>query len=224
MTVDRYIAVFYPLRYPQIMKSNLVKITVTFIWCISFVTGCLPLIWNNETPHVKNLPKCNILSIVSNIYIWSFVIPPAILTNVTILYVYLRVLFLKHRQRRRVFAVQICGKTSQYSKHDTKTTAVIGIIIFSSVFVLTPFLVTVILVTSGVVIKNAKLMCSVTYELSFINPMFTPVLFAWRNESFKTVLKTVMQKKISQVTSRFKRKRSEASEIMEFGSTTITSA
>ncbi|GBM40376.1 hypothetical protein AVEN_106126-1 [Araneus ventricosus] len=191
------------------------------IWGISLITGCLPLAWKKSTQETK--PECNFLSIISNIYIWSFIIPPAILTNITILYVYLRIWVLKRQQQKRISpSTEISGQLFCRSRRYTKATAVVCIIIFSSVFVLTPFLITVILVTTRVVTSNAKLLCSVTYELSFINPMFTPVIFAWRNENFSAALKTIVDKMIAQMSHRFSRRRSEVSEIMEFASTTIT--
>ncbi|GFY63604.1 g_PROTEIN_RECEP_F1_2 domain-containing protein [Trichonephila inaurata madagascariensis] len=196
ITVDRYIAVFYPLRYPEIVKPRLVKITVISIWTISFLTGGLPLLWNKSGSQINRNPVCAFLSMITNSYIWTFIIPPAIFTDVIILYVYLRICLLKCRQRRQVgvMASDICG---YYPRSNTKTNAVLGIIIFSSVFALTPFLIAVILITSGVKISNIDLLSSVTYELTFINPMFTPVIFGWRNENFNKVLKTLIDKKVS---------------------------
>lgn len=221
ITVDRYIAVFYPLRYPEIVKPRLVKIAVISIWTISFLTGGLPLLWNKSRSQTNANPVCIFLSIITKSYIWTFILPPAIFTNAIILYVYLRIYLLKRRQRRQVGVV--VSDISGYSPtNNTKTTAVLGIIIFSSVFALTPFLIAIIFLTTGVKISNTDLLCSVTYELTFINPMFTPVIFAWRNENFKRVLKTLIDKKMAFVKSRFSRRKSEASEITALASTTIT--
>ncbi|XP_035215078.1 adenosine receptor A2b-like [Stegodyphus dumicola] len=218
MTIDRYIAVFYPLRYPQIVKPNVVRAVILVIWLTSIMTGCIPVFWNNITWNKKLRAACFFINVVPKFYIWSFIIPPAILTNIIILYVYLRICCLRHKNLRRIATLQNSSQDVHSFVNDSKTTVTVAIIIFSCVFALVPFLVTLILIITKVVVMNSIWLCSVTYELSFINPMFTPIIFAWRNDSFKKSLKAMFHRyKRNKIVS--VRRRSEITEIMALAST-----
>ncbi|KAL3864429.1 hypothetical protein ACJMK2_006113 [Sinanodonta woodiana] len=55
ISLDRYIAVTHPIRYPQIITPRKGKIIVTFVWILSLVICLPPLLgWNDSNVHSKD--------------------------------------------------------------------------------------------------------------------------------------------------------------------------
>ena len=58
ISLDRYVAVTRPIRYPSIVSPFRGKILVSFVWILSFVICLPPLLgWNDSSEMPSNLPR-----------------------------------------------------------------------------------------------------------------------------------------------------------------------
>lgn len=219
ITADRYIAIFYPLRYLSIMNPLTVKTATFGIWTLSIATGCVPILWNNSSEFINGRMQCSFSKIIPDIFIWTFVIPPALTTIIVILFTYLKILCLQHQKRRKIACVPNVIIFDKNFEGDSKSTMTVTIIIFSSIFAIAPFFVVAVLVKAKVMV--APWLSLVAYEISFINPMFTPVIFAWRTESFREVIEKLLKRNLFCRSSVIRRRRSEITEISTLASSAV---
>ena len=96
IATEKYIAVFYPYKYPVLLTNKKVHITVLVIWVISTVVGVLPLLgWNKFTGMCSFVERTS----YSYLVLWASI---CITSAIIITFIYLRIFLAARKHIRQI--------------------------------------------------------------------------------------------------------------------------
>ena len=107
ISVDRYLAIYFPLKYHSFMTSRNITLTIALTWTIAFVNALLPFLGWRTT--ARQLDYCNVDKVFPFSYITfhftcCFIIPLFITFAI-----YLRIIQAARHQIRKIGSIHIAG-------------------------------------------------------------------------------------------------------------------
>lgn len=107
-SVERYIALVHPLRYPTLVSSRKIITVIAAVWLYALLLGVLPIAGVNNIREraAMNmvLPACNLLRVTPGKYMGFVTLSTYIPGMLVLAYVNFRVFRIAHKQRRLVAA------------------------------------------------------------------------------------------------------------------------
>ncbi|XP_029295644.1 alpha-1A adrenergic receptor [Cottoperca gobio] len=220
ISVDRYIGVSYPLRYPAIMTKRRALLAVMLLWVLSIIISIGPLFgWKEPEPEDESICKITqepgyaIFSAVG-----SFYLPLAI-----ILAMYCRVYVVAHRESRdlreghkteksdseRVILRIHRGNTTvsedealrsrthfalrllKFSR-EKKAAKTLGIVVGCFVLCWLPFFLALPISSIFPAYKPSETVFKITFWLGYFNSCINPIIYPCSNQEFKKAFQSLL--------------------------------
>ncbi|XP_017259964.2 trace amine-associated receptor 13c-like [Kryptolebias marmoratus] len=192
ISVDRYIAICYPLYYPRKVTVEIAKICVSICWIFVFLCHSLLLRNNLHKPGRYNSCSGECVVVVDNIgeifdLLFSFIGPVTV-----IIVLYLRVFVVAVSQARsmrsHVTAVTLQGSVKVTAKKsEMKAAMILGVVVVVFLLCTCPYFC-----ITGVVQDAGVSASSVTFLLfscnSTLNPLIYALFYPWFKKSVKLIL------------------------------------
>ncbi|XP_037543060.1 trace amine-associated receptor 13c-like [Nematolebias whitei] len=196
ISVDRYVAVCYPLYYLTRVTAETAKVCVLICWIFVFFCHSLLLENNLQTPGRYNSCSGECVLVVSYIggvfdLFLSFIGPVTV-----IIVLYLRVFVVAVSQARamharamhaRVAAVTLQGSVRETAKSELKAALVLGVVVVVFLLCTCPYFCVTLSVQDDEVSAS-----SVTFLLFYLNSTLNPLIYAlfypWFRKSLKLIL------------------------------------
>ncbi|XP_075960886.1 alpha-1A adrenergic receptor [Anarhichas minor] len=220
ISVDRYIGVSYPLRYPSIVTKRRALLAVMLLWVLSVIISIGPLFgWKEPAPEDESIckiteePAYAIFSAVG-----SFYLPLAI-----ILVMYCRVYVVAHRESRglreghkteksdseRVILRIHRGNTSvledeslrsrthfalrllKFSR-EKKAAKTLGIVVGCFVLCWLPFFLVLPIGSIFPAYRPSDTVFKITFWLGYFNSCINPIIYPCSNQEFKKAFQSLL--------------------------------
>jgi hypothetical protein len=104
ITIDRYIAIIYPLHYDIILSPMRTKVAIAVIWIYPLLTDIIPFWWNQweESTH-----ECSFVALVPTAYFSVFINLPIALCLIIMIYMYGQVLKEALKQNKWIIGLEM---------------------------------------------------------------------------------------------------------------------
>ncbi|XP_078371402.1 adenosine receptor A1-like [Oculina patagonica] len=175
ISVDRYIAIRYPLRYQNIVTKQRIITGVFFAWAITVLITIQELflaVIDGETKNYSVYQKVNNLMFLIIFLIYT----------VAITYIYWYILSETRRQKNRIQTEQLTQEESERFKKDNKAANTLTIILCTLIVTYLPLTIAgVVTVSSDMIeprIKSVLLGWCTTFIMS--GSLFNPIIYFWR--------------------------------------------
>ncbi|KAJ8027319.1 Adenosine receptor A2b [Holothuria leucospilota] len=197
ITIDRYIAVTRPLKYPTIMTTRKCRVFTAFVWIFGSFFGVLPVISPpaNPTRWVCGLANYE-GSTVSIHRIGSVAFIPVILFFLCLVYIRVYIVAMKHvrEQSERIKAQTKKDDKSSAKSAMIRTTVTTSIVLGAFAICWLPttakFFVELYVTTTE---ENLFTIQTIAEILSFGNSMVNPIIYGYRNALFRSTYKRILQ-------------------------------
>ncbi|CAG5922060.1 alpha-1A adrenergic receptor [Menidia menidia] len=220
ISVDRYIGVSYPLRYPSIMTKHRALLAVILLWVLSVIISIGPLFgWKEPAPEDESICKITeepgyaIFSAVG-----SFYLPLAI-----ILAMYCRVYVVAHRESRGLrdghkteksdseqVILRIHRGNTTVSEDDSlrsrthfalrlikfsrekKAAKTLGIVVGCFVLCWLPFFLVLPIGSIFPAYRPSDTVFKITFWLGYFNSCINPIIYPCSNQEFKKAFQSLL--------------------------------
>ncbi|XP_038077145.1 beta-1 adrenergic receptor-like [Patiria miniata] len=194
MTVDRFVAIVYSLRYPTLMTLKKAKTIVAITWSMTLAIGIIA--FGIFLPHVisPSAPRKCIFTSDNNIYT-SIVVSAIAISLVTIVILYMYILNVARQQARRIAAQnQInvdLGDQNAPQRVSTKSATTVFIITMTVFICWLPSIIfSVISLTPGV--QPPPLFKLITNFIFATNSWLNVVVYYMRNRELRQALQELV--------------------------------
>ncbi|XP_056880693.1 trace amine-associated receptor 13c-like [Takifugu flavidus] len=187
ISVDRYVAICYPLRYSSI-KPNTVKICVSVCWTSSIIYNLILLKDNllhlDSSSCYKKCPLLlnDILAIVDVVI--TFYVP---LTVIIVLYARVFVVAVTQARAMRSQVSTTGSKTESAMKSELRAARTLGIVILFFLMCFFPYYISS-LIGQGMNIEVSTVQLLLFYCNSTINPIIYAFFYPWFRKTVKLLL------------------------------------
>lgn len=209
IATERYVAIFYPYKYPHVLTKQRMFLVVGVVWVISLTVGILPLCgWNNYNGGYM------LVDVMSYDYLvlWSTI---CFLSAFVILCIYIRIFFVARKHTRQIearvgtisatFSTSHSGNSTADSRVDfvtrqiartindvnvrprhssIKAVKTIAIILGSFYICWIPFLIYLLVVRHQE--DNFTIFCLAV--VTEFNSLFNPLVYGLRNKEMRTCI------------------------------------
>ena len=181
ISIERYIAIKYALRYRDIVTETWIIISIVLAWAITLTVTINEIV-------LALIDNENIYSIYSHVsYIIQIVI--GILFSIAILLSYGYIYSETRRQVKRLKAEQLPQEEVQRIKKDRKAATTLAIILIAVVFTYLPAIITGILATlpvSTVVPPRLRVIIWSWVAISImLGSLANPIIYCWRMKNLR---------------------------------------
>ncbi|XP_038157367.1 trace amine-associated receptor 13c-like [Cyprinodon tularosa] len=192
ISVDRYVAICYPLYYPSRVTIERARICVSLFWMCSIMYHCVLLRDNLQHPGRYNScsGECQVfVDYIGGVFdlLSSFICP---VTVIIILYVRVFVVVLSQAQamKSQVAAVSIQGSvTVTAKKSEIKAAIILGIVVVVFLVCTCPYFC-VSLISEDDAVSASSVTFLMFYFNSTLNPLIYALFYPWFRKSLKLIL------------------------------------
>uniref|UniRef100_A0A3B5AJI8 G-protein coupled receptors family 1 profile domain-containing protein n=1 Tax=Stegastes partitus TaxID=144197 RepID=A0A3B5AJI8_9TELE len=194
ISVDRYVAICYPLHYSTKVTPKKARICVSLCWIFSLIFVGMLLRDNLRQPGRYNscagecVVAANFIEQVADL-ILTFVIP---ITVIIVLYVRVFVVALSQARamRSHIAAVSLqCPGKAAVRKSELKAATTLGVVVVAFLLCLCPyFCVTLTADDTLFNTSSAAIVICLFYFNSCLNPIIYAFFYPWCRKSFKLIL------------------------------------
>lgn len=192
ISVDRYVAICYPLHYPTKVTVPRVTICIGFCWTAAVLYNCLLLSDNLKHPGRYKSCSGECVVIINHFAGWvdivlSFIGPVAV---IVVLYVKVFAVAVAQAQamRSHVATVTLQGSVkASAKKSEAKAAKTLGIVVVVFLLCLCPYFC-IILTDTVVNLSSAAFFICLFYFNSCLNPLIYALFYPWFRKSLKLIL------------------------------------
>lgn len=197
ISIDRYLAVVYPLRYTIWMTSKVAKSMIASVWLYSFSIAILLLF-------LLDPPKDETYSFDLNPFVHGFLL----IGNVIFPFLIMMILYFKiytiakgHAQRAGVNTMTSSNRAPPVTSSRTtsfgrelRIAKMLGIVVLCFVICWLPFEIinVVILIDEGVATCAVELVDTVTCWLAYLHSSLNPLLYAFTGSEFRRAFRKLL--------------------------------
>ncbi|XP_077992849.1 histamine H2 receptor-like [Glandiceps talaboti] len=202
ISLDRYIAITRPMRYPLIMTTGRASVTLVLIWSISFLVSFLPIHmgWNTSDGRIQNIDspeKCD-FDVSNRTYVLidglgTFFIPLFIM-----LFTYFRIFRIAREQVKRICTqTKVECQNHQMRSHDVdehKATKTLAVVLGAFTICWVPYFILFIL-RAFIYDADEEVnydLYSVFLWMGYFNSTLNPSVYTVLNHEFRTAFKDIL--------------------------------
>ncbi|XP_068590278.1 trace amine-associated receptor 1-like [Cebidichthys violaceus] len=201
ISVDRYVAICYPLHYSRKVTEKAVTICVFLCWINSFFYAIIPLFDNLKHPgrYKSCYGECVVKISVIIDFAVNFIIPITIIIVLN-MRVFLVSVSQARAMRSHIAAVTLQGTvTVTANKSERKAARTLGVLILVFLISYSPvYCITLARYTTATVSSNDVILVFVMYFNSCLNPIIYAIFYPW----FKKTTRIIFSFQILQPGSR----------------------
>lgn len=195
ISVDRFIAIVYPLRYKELMNLNVVKIIIAVIWTYSFVTGVilfLVLIPPKEKIYTFDLPP----AFHGFLLVGNVLVPFLIMIGF-----YYKIYVIARRHAKCVGIISNNPTDMRNVGHligrELRVAKALGIVVVTFVLCWLPFEIinVAILIDEGVENCAMEIADTLACWLAYLQTAVNPIIYAFSNTKFRKAFKKILCKR-----------------------------
>lgn len=185
LSVDRYIAIVFPLRYVSTVTKTRTYIVVVCIWCYSLTAGITSAVLNR---------------IISS---GSLLAAHVVIPYAFMMYLNTRVIIVTRRTSREFNDSVINRQTQFFIKRERKIFKLVLIVLSVFTTCYLPWFITIILALSCNTCNSTALVY--TYGMAgillYVSPLVHPFLYTWRLPKFRKALLHFFESRLTNVNS-----------------------
>lgn len=197
VSIDRFLAVVYPLRYSIWMTPNLVKLMIVSVWLYSF--GIAVIIFFLLDPPEDQTYSFNLNPIFHGFLLIGNVILPFIIMII----LYSKIYIIAKRHARRAGVASSNANTSSPTRRtnsfarELKLAKTLGIVVLCFVICWLPFEIinVIILVDEGVATCAVEIIDTVACWLAYLHSSLNPLLYAFASSDFRRAFRKLLCKR-----------------------------
>ena len=179
LNIFRYIAVFYPLRYSDILTPRKSALALAVVWIYAFVTGMSPFYCGRWSANITN---CLLNEILPPFYIFIAVTGQFSLVSLIMIFLYCKIFCVAQQTKRKIDSSILGNCTSPKSTKATKTLAlVLGVFLIFW----TPFFCLVSIQAAGIQNNMVDRVHFISLVLGLTNSCLNPIIYCWKSLEFR---------------------------------------
>ncbi|XP_037824928.1 octopamine receptor beta-3R isoform X1 [Lucilia sericata] len=179
ISIDRYIAIVYPLHYRRYMTRRVAICIIAFNWSIGATVATVPMFWNNWNTAFQ----CEFDEVLPPWYMAGIITPGFTIIWMLMLFMYWRIMKEASRQAKQLKNPR--GKrSSNYLQPDWKSVQIVVFIMGCFSICWLPYFI----VACSQIFKIyniTPLLYKATFSLAMTNSALNPVIYAWKNSNFR---------------------------------------
>lgn len=197
ISIDRFLAVVYPLRYSIWVTPNVVKLMIASVWVYSFAIAVLIFF-------LLDPPEGETYSFNLNPFFHGFLlIGNVIFPFIIMIILYSKIYIIARRHARRVGMTSSSANTSSLTRRsnsiarELKLAKTLGIVVLCFVICWLPFEIinVVILVDKGVTTCVVEIIDTVACWLAYVHSSFNPLVYAFASSEFRRAFRKLLCKR-----------------------------
>ena len=200
ISVDRFIAIMYPLRYLSVMTHQLATFLIVCDWVQATIQSSVPL-YSNQWQEDAD---CLVTTVL-----WPACVLFAAFFNIGFVSVFMIVMYAKilHVALRQQSAIRQLAPTSRdaaatgskthkpaLSSREVNTTKTLAIVIGTFQCCWGPFMVLVAIKSMGYTPWMYETLYGLFLVLGALNSGMNPVIYAWKNRQFRTAFNKILKR------------------------------
>ena len=200
IAVDRFVSVFYSLRYASIMTFRRALVFTIFLWLYIFTSTLINIVVSDTWP----VPFCGITYLLPYTIYVIFVAGNIWFALTITVVLYGCIFVVAKRQARRIQNQMASVDTSECSKRERKVTLMMAIVLGTFMACWAPFAVSSVVRKRYVTVPRAvELVYQFTVVLMNMNSVLNPFIYGWKNEAFSEAFRKLLRcpKKIAEIHS-----------------------
>ena len=190
ISVDRYIAILHPLKYPIIMTRKKAKIIISGIWIYHLIIIVIPSAgWNNYDKY--NGTVCNFFKILPLPYT-ILTAPVSIFSSLFIsMYLYRQIFNVaSHQLKKRKHRVQ--SKANLQLQKDMRSVRAMGIILFFFYIFWAPSMFIIPLKYLDIPADISEIIKNFGMIIAMSNSAVNPFMYCWLRKDFRRAFKSIL--------------------------------
>ncbi|CAL1535703.1 unnamed protein product [Lymnaea stagnalis] len=200
ITVDRYIAVMWPLRYQQIVTVPRTIIAIIGLWCDLFLLGFAPILldWNQYDPTLLPLTaRCNFHVTLTKVYVIIATFGSVLTTLLICTILYVHIIIVSQRQARSFRSTISSLNPEEIRKFKNRMSSVkmTSFLMLLFIVLLTPYMVVAPFKYYNVFSqKNIEIMRVFTLLLTFTNSVVNVPIYALYMKEYRSVYMLMLRR------------------------------
>ena len=183
ISVDRYIAILHPLKYPSIMTRKKANRIIAAIWIYHIVLCAIPAIgWNNYDR--DNGKVCDFFKTLPLLYT-IISCPGTIFVSLILAMYFYRKIFIVASTKLRTNKTQVKSDFQIHFRKETRSALATGIIIFFFFVFWTPFMLTGPLKYMDIPANLSENIKNFGMTISMSNSAINPFMYCWLRKDFR---------------------------------------
>ncbi|KAL7871566.1 hypothetical protein SRHO_G00065490 [Serrasalmus rhombeus] len=194
VAVERYVAIFMPLRYQSLMTPRNALLVILVTWVLAFLMGLVPLMGWHKTPPASGY--CFFVLVVDMTYMVYFNFFACVLTPLVIMFlIYAQIFVTVKRQVRRIAAERggVAGGADGAAKikkeMKTATSLFLVLFLFTICWIPLHIINCFLLLCPACPVPLPLLLTAII--LSHANSAVNPFLYAYKMKSFREAFKGI---------------------------------
>jgi hypothetical protein len=190
ISVDRYIAILHPLRYPIIMTRKKAKIIISGIWIYHVIICGIPSAgWNNYDKY--NGKVCDFFKTLPLVYT-IVSCPGTILVSLIVSMYFYRQIYnvAAHQLKKRKHRVQ--SNSNLQLRKDTRSAQAMGIILFFFFIFWAPFMLSSPLKYLDIPTNLSETIKNFGVIIAMSNSAVNPFMYCWLRKDFRRAFKSIL--------------------------------
>ena len=191
--VDRFVAIAFPLRYPNIMTKKLALGLVSGIWIFDLCCAFIPFTEND----FDKSPFC-LYELVMNKYFRFWNHTCGIIFALIMFLIYIKIyLIVRNHMRQIQTEASLYANNLTFGRAKQMNNLVALVVLFFHISWLPFFIIELTMLETEQVTKDKVLIANFLVFLGVMNSIVNPIVYAWKNKQYRMAFQKLLGLKIN---------------------------
>ncbi|XP_014477332.1 PREDICTED: octopamine receptor 1 [Dinoponera quadriceps] len=188
IAIDRYVAIVHPLSYNAYATTKRMLLIVAGTWICTVGMSSIPIYWNR----FDESSTCEFETVLPRDYIVAIQMPLFLLTWVTMFLLYTKI-WKEAKMCARRMNLSIVSSFTE--KNDRKSVQVVLMILGCFSICWLPYFIVACMRSFDWMRDSTDIWYKVTFALALANSGMNPLIYAWKNTSFRRAFQRILRLK-----------------------------